>query len=530
MSALDLTIDSLRSSTIRTIATGGDGTRMVDGILTNEADDGNNLVGGILRLIERINAWGSGFSGFLLKTAGRFLWGGFTGLMSQIQSALLYLWSFNYNATDAEIDQQFANYMSTIGGLLGGTVGNAAGWLFCGIGAGLVIARFNKLLAVRVLKEVGEEALEEVIANLRNLVMQGFQMYWRWEMMQKFKMARRTIKTMFRDPNGAVSRAFQALGGDPSRIQQWGEQGGKPWSFAIAHDAWIEAIPPGFQQNFTEELIEEFFDSCSEAFYVVAGAADQYMLEQKLQKGEIFGQEEILEISPNRDIPEEKIILAGPQELIKPVLVQTLVQHQLLDERDLGMWVGEPMREALIAPPISIQMRIVLSDMLGVLNKRKRVQITIPDVDRARIDWSRLKQALGGANGYMWGPYRCNARLSGGNQIQVYAATEQEGVERINELAYFCNQEIIGITAVRELREGRRRTIDALYKAPTRIYPHSFTIVNQQRVLNEESGQAQLSGIYKSKRASLIPLWEDSQPDDFAEVLQELFHVPGAND
>jgi hypothetical protein len=503
---------------------------MIDGVLTNEADDDNNLVGGILKIIEKINQFGSSVTGFLINGLKGFGVWSFTALMAQIQSASMFLWNFNFNATDAEIDQQFANFQSVLGGLLGGTIGNALGWLVCGAGTGMVLMRFNKLLAARVLAEVGEEALDEVVANVRMLAMQSIQTYWRWEMLQKFKMGRRAVKTMFRDPNGFLSKAFKLLGGDPAKVKNWGETGSKPWSFALATEAWIESIKSDYWQNFTEELIEEFFDSCSEAFYVVAGAADQYMLEQKLSKAATFGAEEILEISPNRDLPNEKIVLAGPQELIKPVIVQTLIHHQLLENRDVGMWVGEPVRENLKAPPISIQMRILMSGHQSTLVGQKRVQITIPDVDRSKIDWENIKLAVGGINGYMWGRFKGSARLEKGNKIELYADTSENAVELLTRLAVFSNQEIVSVNVYEEKKEGKRKTISALYKDPTRIYPYGFTILNQQKVLNEESGIAQLSGVYRRSGTQLIDLTSDTRPDDFSETIAELFRIPGQND
>jgi hypothetical protein len=527
MSSLNLSLSNLNSGKIRTLATRTlDGIRAIGGAKTqNEDEDGNVLV----RIFNRVNKLGAGVSGFLLNAIGGGLQWTFTSIMTQVQMGVRYLWNFNWNATDAELDAQYVAYMSMLAGTLGGTIGNAVGWAVCGAGPGLIMMKFNKLLALRVMKEVGEEAVDELVANLRVLVQQSAQLVFRQTLITSYKNGRRLLKEILLDPDGRGKVFREALGINPSRVKEWGEKGTKPWTFALALDNWIESINNPIIENFTEELIEEFFDSCSEAFYVVANTADQYMMEQKLSQASLLGDQEFVEITPNRDDESEKIVIAGPAELIKPTIVQTLAQHQLLEERDLGMWVGEPLREALIAPPVSIQMRVLLTDTEGNARSKRRVQITIPDVQRSRIDWGRLKAAVGGQNGYMWGAYRCKARLSGGNFIELYAATESEGVDRLVELAYFSNQEILGITAVKELKEGKRKTISALYKQSTRIYPYGFTVINQQKVLNEESGRAQMSGIYKKRKTSMILLHTSSKPDDFEEILQELFYIPGAN-
>ncbi|MBE9239683.1 hypothetical protein [Synechocystis salina] len=416
-----------------------------------------------------------------------------------------------------------------LAGTLGGTIGNAVGWAVCGAGPGLIMMKFNKLLALRVLKEVGEEALSELVNNLRMLVQQSAQLVFRQTLIVSYKNGRRLLKEILLDPDGRGKVFRDALGINASRVKEWGEKGTKPWTFALALDNWIESIKNPAIENFTEELIEEFFDSCSEAFYVIANTADQYMLEQKLSQTTLLGDQEFVEITPNRDYEEEKIIIAGPAELIKPTIVQTLAQHQLLEERDLGMWVGEPVRQNITGSPLPIMLRVILSDREGVLSGAKRVQITIPDVRREKLGWNEIKSAVGGINGYMWGEWKTSARLDGGREISVYTASEDEGLDMVAKLAVFSNQEIIGITSVRERREGARKRLDALRKKPTRIYPYGFTILNQQKVINEEAGTATLSGVYQRRKTSLIPLWTDAQPAGYSELVAELFRSPGAD-
>jgi hypothetical protein len=526
MSVLDLTVDDLRSSAVRTLATGGDGKRVVDGILTNEADDDNNLVGGILKILTKFNNWGNAVSGFLMgKIFGFGVWT-FTGLMSQVQSAFTFIWNFNFNATDAEIDQQFAQFQSVLMGLLGGTIGNALGWLICGVAPGMFLMRFNKLLAVRVLDEVGEEAFDEVVANVRMLAMQVVQNYWRWEMMQKFKMARRAIKEMFKNPNGVLSKAYKQLGGDPAKVQQWGEKSGKPWSFALAKEAWIESIKDDGWQNFTEELIEEAFDACSEAFYVVAGAADQYMMERQLKSGSLLGQNEILEITPNRDYPEEKIVLAGPQELIKPVVVQTLVHHQILEERSIGNFMGETIEDVAKREIRTLMLRIVFSS--NEKRKKDPTTVTLYNVVRSKLDWADIKTACGGANGYMWGAWRVEGVFNDETAIKIWAGSESEGVDRVTALSAFVEGDLKTLASYHELREGARRIYDSLYKQSRRQYPYEMIVINPVQILNEENGKATKKGIYKERQA-IIPLWTDTRPDDWEEKLQDLFATPGPN-
>lgn len=528
MSALDLTTDMLKSSQIRSLVTqSGDGERLIDGILTTESNDEEGILGGLIKIIEKVNSWGAAVSGFMLRAIGGGIGFTFTALMAQIQSISMFIWNFNWNATDEEMDASFAQYQSIIAGQLGGTLGNALGWLVCGGGSGLVVMKFNKLLGARMLKEVGEEALDELLANLRVLVNQAAQMSLRWLAIQTFKSGRKAIKQMLRDPNGPLAKLYKTMGGDLEKVQKWGEKGQKPWSFAIQQELFIESIKNDFWENFTEELIEEFWDACSEAFYVIAGTADQYMLEQKLNKATLLGQQEVVEITPNREFEDEKIILAGPQELIKPVIVQTMTQHQLLEGRSIGNFMGETIEEVANREIKTLMARLVFSS--SEARKTQPTTITLYNVDRAKLDWTELKMAMGGSNGYMWGPWQVNAIMDDETTIRVWANTEAEGLDRVNALARFVTGEILTVNSYHQMREGKRITYETLRKDPRRQYPWELLIINPVQILNEENGITTKKGIYKDRQA-LIPLWTTTRPDDWSEKILELFATPGPNE
>jgi hypothetical protein len=109
-------------------------------------------------------------------------------------------------------------------------------------------------------------------------------------------------------------------------VKAWGEKDSKPWSFALATEEFVEKIPNTFIRNFVEEFLEESWEGCVEAGYVVANSIDSYLAAEKFKQSTmpILGDTKILEITPNRAFPEDKIILAGPKETLKSTLVQTL--------------------------------------------------------------------------------------------------------------------------------------------------------------------------------------------------------------
>lgn len=522
MSIATLPKTLMSSLPIRTITTAGadiPGIRSIGGIdITAPGKPGGGIKKTLLNLV-----------GWIFPPAGWLAGGIATFVAGLVVQSINFVMNFNWNATDAELDAITRQNIARLGGLVGGTLGNAFGWILCGVVPGLVIHKFNPLLGLKVLKDVGQEGLEELADNLALLVRSVLATATTWTVIQAYKGWRRLAKGWAKnDP--ILKSLIKLVPGLGKNIEKWGEKGSKPWTFAGARDELIEKLPDGWMENSIEELVEETWEACVEALYVVAADVDQWMLEQQIEKEFKNGPEEVVEITPNRENEEEKIVLAGPQELIRPVIVQTMTSHQLIENRDVGLWVGQPVREAMKSTPISIQLRIIMSSKQKSVFKAKRVQITIPNVARGRLDWLDIKQRLGGINGYMWGRYKAKAQLSGGHSLSIWAATDSEAVDRVTMLATLSNEEILGVTVTEEKREASRRRFEALRKQPTRIYPWAMTIINQQKVLNEESGRAQLSGVYQRREKSLIPLHTATRPDNYSELITDLFRIPGAND
>lgn len=491
-------------------------------------DDGGGFLSGLFR-----DLWMNGW--VLLDNLG--LRGmTFTDIWGVIVQAAIGIWNFNWNITDTQIDALLAQQKVILASYLGGTLGNLVGYLVCGVVPAATILTFNEPLGAYLLAKVGEEAFEEFSANLSLLLRASLRMLAQNVAYAIFKNIRKNVREYLKDPNSAQSRAFAAFLGSSltQALRNWGAEGSQPWSFAIAFENWIESFNNPVLEAFWEEFFEEAGDACIEAGYVIANGLDSWVAMNRLTEATQNGAETVVQLQPNREVEGESIIVAAPRNEIRQALVSTMAQHSLLDNRDVGMWVGEPVREYLRTAPISIQLVIHLNSVqysphVTADKKRgKRVTITIPNVDRTKVDWQKIKTAVGGANGYMWGSYLAVARMTEGHKIQLYASTEQEAIDRIKLCAELSKSDILTINVLREIKEGNRVTYDALNKQPTRIYPVSFTITNQRRVLNEESGRANPSGIYKSKWYK-VPLNTDTKPADFEAKIADLFLIPGAN-
>ena len=379
-----------------------------------------------------------------------------------------------------------------------------------------------------VLKNVAEEMAEEFIANLNNLVrytfMSGVQSLLLWS----FKNIRKVIK--------ANVNVVEALFGDKAAaiVKAWGSPGSKPWSFAKTVEDAVESIPNSAVRNFVEEFLEEAWDGCVEAGYVVANSLDSYIAQQKMgeQQGVPLGQQRYVEVIPDRSNDNERIILAGPERPLRNAITQTLGHYQLIENRDIGSMVGMPADDYLRAKPQSIRLVITFySNQQPPWQSRSGQRLVtatyaVPDVKRSKCDWETIKLACGGTNGYMWGRFRATAILSNGRQMQVMGSSNDEAEDRLRALAALSDAAIVKKPT---LSEDRAEDISGSYlKQATRIYPAFFTIMNQYKVAGGRGSGVPLSTGLHNRKNDKILLWTTEKPTGTDERIRELLLKPGA--
>lgn len=446
----------------------------------------------------------------------------FTALWGTIVSTAQFIWNFNWAATDAQLDQQIQGRYNAIGAILGGTLGNAVGWLACGLAPGATIFAFNPAMGAYVLKEVGEEAAEELAANVAALARLTVQSALQTALIGFYKNARR----WFFSENNALAQAL--LGPNYAKARQEYLQGNaKPFTFAQAVEDRIEAIPNLFIRNFIEEFLEEAWEGCVEAGFVLANSVESFLALQKFQQEQALGKERVVEITPDRSVEKEKIVLAGPEKVLMPTIVQTITQHQLLDNRDVGQVFMLPPAEKVSAEPAGITLVVEFCSVpeppfTKEAGKRfVRAAFQVPYVKRSALDWERIKLACGGVNGYMWGRFLAIAKLSKGREMRVYGATADEAKDRLRALQLLSDTEILSLDCLEEEKEGRRREEEQLYKETTRVYPTFFTVTNREEILERNKGRATLRGNYIEKKARLI-LWTPKEPPNIQESINDL--------
>lgn len=498
--------------------------------IVNSANSSGQASGGFFEIVKSFFGKGIRLTGWILGRVFGGIGFTFTALWGTVVQLTSFIYNFDWNISDQSIDQKFQSLKQIMAGYAGETLGNSIGYLACGVLPSAGILTFNQPLGLYLLKEVGEEALDEFCDNMANMLRFGFRMLVQSFAYAAFKNTRKAIKHATSDKNPQTRAMVQRIFGAKTvqALDNWGEKDSKPWSFRIAVENQIESIKNPIVQEFVEEFYDEFKDACVEAGYVVARSLDNWVALQKEQRRLDSQSESLIEIAPNRDAPDETILLHGDRTEIQTQTLNALNNYQFIESRDVGAWVGEPLLDSIRKPPKEVAIKILLRSAVKPPFKNqngsnaKRTQIEIPNVDKTKINWREIKQAVGGLNGYLWGRFLVIARLDNEDHIKFYAASEAEGTIVLNKLLKFTKSELATLSIHEEKREGARKKYDRLFKEVTRVYPAYAVIINQKQLLTNNEGRATVNG-YVDHRQIRVPLYVDDKPEEFDDLVNSLF-------
>lgn len=271
MAPLVLSLSTLPSRAIRLATTGSTGLRT---IATRASSNTTSGGGSITGLFGSVFAFGASIITAAFKTILSGLTLTFNALWGLTVRTFGFIWNFNWNVTNKELDEQIKGTYLALAGALGGTVGASMGYAVCGALPGAIIATVNEPLAVQILLNVGELALDELAGHVANVITLTGKSITTTAAATLYKNIRGAIR-----PDGAKLRAKLVAGGGLSqdKIDKAVAERDKPWSFAIALEEAIESIPNEFLKEFVESLTEEFGEACVETGYVVANTLDNVL-------------------------------------------------------------------------------------------------------------------------------------------------------------------------------------------------------------------------------------------------------------
>ncbi|MBW4465676.1 MAG: hypothetical protein KME07_09580 [Pegethrix bostrychoides GSE-TBD4-15B] len=285
------------------------------------------------------------------------------------------------------------------------------------------------------------------------------------------------------------------------------------WTIAGKIEEKIESIRDPLIQAFVEEFVDEFFDSFIESGYVFA-----YELDAQLAAARAAKQPQVerqIELTPDKEAPDERLILVGDEADLKTQIRETIVSHRLIANRDVGQIVGQPAEDWFRAQPRRRSLTILFSERPMPpwrINKAERTRTatyTIPD-PKVNLKWDQIKRA---AKAYNWGRFRVTAHLSNGRQMAVYGASPKEAEEKLKELMELSTCEILTASTAEE----RIRHVK-LKKEAVRMHP-AYGNLLVRKTSDDTSGKTDLDGKTWKSNHVRFALWTKDEPSNFSEII-----------
>jgi len=492
---------------------------------------------------ERMKGWISAKLKGLLSWTLTGIWGGIT-------TGLQYAWNFNINISDEELDGQLKSLQVALASQFGSFLGCGFGWatgMAAGVGVhygasavaaslGIPILKFEKSAMMRGLKDASDEGLDELGGLLGGLVDSFIWYAARSYQAFLFKNGRRAIKWL---ANTSLGDALPS--GLKTKIDNWGKTGSEPWSYAIMVENAVDAIPSQTVRAFVDSFLEESWECFVEAGYVYLGSIDRDIAERSDMREAILGTQQVIEITPDREAPNETIVIAGREQTVRATVMTALATHQMVNNRDVGQYVGSPVNEQMAqqAPTSTLTLRIIyypvptppftkesmLARDLG--SRWVTTDIKIPFIDPSDLTWQKIKFAAG-LHGRNKGKVRCYGYLAG-RKLEVFGQSEyvaEQWLKEVSELSE-AKRTLTGIGFSRRQRNpASSNNLDELHPV-VRVFPAYAIILSQKLSVDRMNGRPTLQGNF-TEQSQRIELWTETEPSYCNEILQEMkrYHTP----
>ena len=215
-----------------------------------------------------------------------------TAIWGMIIASKEFVFNFNWNPSDAQLDNDIKNAFNALPGVVGNVLGKATGYIVCGAIPGAIIFSFNESLGYHIFKELGEEALDEFSGEIANLIRIAFRAIG----VSAFAFAHKQIRTLWRETDDKFKNRLEASGLKKKFVEDAIKERNKPFIIRQELDQKVESIKSKPLKDFVENFLDEFDSGCVEAGYVVAGGIDSYVAQQEAGKEILHGKSENIEV------------------------------------------------------------------------------------------------------------------------------------------------------------------------------------------------------------------------------------------
>ncbi|PAX52007.1 hypothetical protein [Brunnivagina elsteri] len=241
-----------------------------------------------------------------------------------------------------------------------------------------------------------------------------------------------------------------------------------------------------------------------------------------------------------------EFILSGTEETLKPTITLLVAIYQMLEDRDIGQFVGQPLVENVQTMPHTSRLKLILSSVKSpplkapIGQRLIQAEYQIPDINPKKITWQGVKDVCGGSNGFMWGNWLASANLDNGRQMQAYGSNADEADNMMDRMLTLTSAKVLSRGCTELKKVGRRAKGQGLYREPTRVYPVYFYIVNTKRINRVETRmkteemvskkRSKLRGDYLERGTSRIPLYTSKQPPNFSAIMRKALDFSSHDD
>lgn len=201
-----------------------------------------------------------------------------SALFTFVITTIQVLWTFDWLKSDEDIDKEVKQAFDNLYGLTGGLLGKSLGYLVCGALPGTVQFAFNKSVGAAIFDNLGEEAKQELSAQLAALARATFRAFMNAYIGKQFKSARRYLK---KKPDHPISKAVRKEIGEKA-FKRWGEKQDEQFTLAKKLEKRVDRIKDPNLKKFTEQFLEEFSEGCIEAGYIVVNTVESAMATQAM--------------------------------------------------------------------------------------------------------------------------------------------------------------------------------------------------------------------------------------------------------
>jgi hypothetical protein len=204
---------------------------------------------------------------------------GLGGLVRAAVGGIQRTWNFNFQISDKQVRAKQKSLIEGQASIWGESLGSLVGTL-CGFTLGRVayanqakLIRFNPELIAKLNElqinnfDENSELWQESLQNLKTAITSSARAALNIAGLEAYVNIRKAVKAAARGVN--LSAIMPGLG---KMIETWGDENQKPWSFASAQEEWVESLPDGVIENFTEEFLEAVQDMCAESTVQVSYA------------------------------------------------------------------------------------------------------------------------------------------------------------------------------------------------------------------------------------------------------------------